>query len=285
MPGAARQLRFNEHLAAYARQLEPGVLADGMAHALLAGGKRLRPLLVLLWAERFGADAEDALDAALALELVHTYSLVHDDLPCMDDDKLRRGKPTVHVVYGEANALLVGDALLTDAFGQLAGLSRTGARRTLAALVELSAAAGARGMVNGQLLDLAGQADTVEAVRAVHRAKTGALLAACCAVGAQLGDASEEAVARARRYGAHLGAAFQAQDDLLDVEGQTDVLGKPTGSDEQRALPTLVGLLGASGCRALVEEDSAAALALLNPQQAIEQELAELTRWLVGRDR
>jgi geranylgeranyl pyrophosphate synthase len=216
---------------------------------------------------------------------VHTYSLVHDDLPCMDDDDLRRGQPTVHVVFGEANALLVGDALLTEAMGRLAALSSSPPRQVLAAVVELSAAAGVRGMVNGQVLDLAGEAATVDAVRAVHREKTGALLAAACAVGALIGGAGPDEVDRARRFGAHLGAGFQAQDDLLDVEGSTAVIGKPAGSDAERSLPTLVGLLGPTRCKMLVEEDSAAALALLDLEHPCERELGELTGWLVGRER
>jgi geranylgeranyl diphosphate synthase type II len=282
-PEEAQRLRVGEAIGEALLGAEND-LQRAMTHALLAGGKRLRPLLTCLWGERFGADPEDCLQAGLALEWLHTYSLVHDDLPCMDDDELRRGKPTVHKVFGEALAVLCGDALLTDAFGRLAALQNTEPERVLAALARLAKGAGSQGMVLGQVEDLAARARTCQAVLDVHHKKTGCLLRTASALGAILGGASADELERVERFASHLAIAFQALDDLLDATGNTESLGKPTGSDELRDLPTLVGLLGPIGCRALVEQESAAALAALDCQHPIEARLATLTRWMMDRD-
>jgi len=283
-PEEALRLRVSEALAHEWLGDTRGELGRAMTHALLAGGKRLRPMLTCLWGERFGADPDDALQAGLAVEWVHTYSLVHDDLPCMDDDDLRRGKPTVHTIFGEAMGVLCGDALLTDAFGRLAALPNTPAERCLAAVARLAKGAGSSGMVRGQVEDLAGTARTTEQVLEVHRRKTGCLLRTASALGAILGGASADELARVERFASHLAVAFQALDDLLDATGTTEALGKPVGSDQARDLPTLVGLLGPIGCRALIEEETLAALARLDTDQPAEARLAQLTEWLMRRD-
>ncbi|MFT5289395.1 MAG: farnesyl diphosphate synthase [Planctomycetota bacterium] len=233
----------------------PRPLYQAMRHALLAGGKRLRPAVVRAVCAGLGGTDESAVPAALAIELIHTYSLVHDDLPCMDDDDLRRGRPTVHVAYDEATAVLVGDALQALAFEALAGadlpLGREG-------VIVLAQAAGADGMVGGQVLDLSleaadeenRRAATREAIGDMHLRKTAALFRASAELGALAAGASEVQRAQARRYGDLLGQAFQAVDDLLDVTGDATTLGKTPGKDAQLARPTLVAALGLEGARA-----------------------------------
>jgi len=226
----------------------PDSLREACAYALMGGGKRLRPALVRLFCEAEGGTTHAAVAPALALELVHTYSLVHDDLPCMDDDDLRRGRPTCHKVYGEALAVLVGDTLLTEAFGLVSGAA-AGAAELCAVLAR---AAGAAGMVGGQVLDLtlAGSGASAEQVREVHRRKTAALLGAACELGAVAAGAPPERRAGARDYGLALGLAFQAVDDVLDVVGDAGTLGKTPGKDEALDRATTVVVLGLEGARA-----------------------------------
>jgi geranylgeranyl pyrophosphate synthase len=239
--------------------LDPGPAGfdEALRYSLFAGGKRLRPGLVRLVCAQFGGDDVQAAPAAAAIEMVHTYSLVHDDLPCMDDDDLRRGRPTCHKVYGEAVAVLVGDALLTAAFeclGQMGGERGAEATRVLAR------AAGAHGMVGGQALDLAGSGQTidVDGVRQIHQMKTAALISAACELGviAALGNVDREDPRRLamRGYGEALGLLFQAVDDVLDVTADAAVLGKTPGKDAEADKPTLVAALGLDGARAACEE-------------------------------
>jgi geranylgeranyl pyrophosphate synthase len=226
----------------------PRRLNEAMRYAIFGGGKRLRPALVRLMCAHFGGRDEDAAAAAVAIECVHTYSLVHDDLPCMDDDDLRRGRPTCHKVFGEALAVLAGDGLLTLAFQVLA---RSGAHgRDLCAI--LGQGAGPAGMVGGQVLDLAPTSGRVTRghVEEIHRLKTAALIAAAsemgaCAAGAARGDRE-----RAQAYGLALGRCFQAVDDVLDVTGDAATLGKTPGKDADLGKPTLVAALGLEGARA-----------------------------------
>ncbi len=226
----------------------PGRLGEAMAYALLGGGKRLRPVLVRLVCEALGGDARAAEAPALAIELVHTYSLVHDDLPAMDDDDLRRGRATCHVVYGEALGILVGDALQTLAFEVLARRGQPAAEL----VVSLARASGAAGMVGGQVLDLFAdqRPEGPEGVRAVHRLKTAALFGAAAEMGALAAGAAPGAVAAARDYGRALGLAFQAVDDVLDVTGDAATLGKTPGKDAALERHTLVDALGLDGARA-----------------------------------
>lgn len=229
-------------------------LYSSMRYSLLAGGKRIRPILTLEFARLAGMDWHKALPVACALELVHTYSLIHDDLPCMDDDDLRRGKPTNHKVYGETLAVLAGDALQPEAFRLiLTAPDLTAERRADCALV-LANAAGAAGMVGGQVLDTLHAPATEAALSEVHRLKTGAMISGA----AQLGCAAagEDRVLRcaAKNYAEHLGMAFQIRDDLLDVIGNADTFGKPIGSDVQEGKVTFVNLLGMDGCVSAVQK-------------------------------
>jgi geranylgeranyl diphosphate synthase type II len=251
----------------------PTALHAAMRHLLFPGGKRLRPGLALAACEAVGAPPERALPVAAAVELVHTYSLVHDDLPCMDDDDERRGRPTVHVAFGEALAVLAGDALQALAFEVLAGAGDAAPAARLAALAELAAAAGSRALVGGQADDLAFPADALEAerVEAVHLRKTAALFAAAAAGGALLGGAGPELAARIRSFGLELGAAFQIADDLLD-----------RGTNEACSL---VRCLGPGPARARAAARLARALARVEDLGERAEPLRELARYAVERDR
>ncbi|SMP51987.1 farnesyl-diphosphate synthase [Desulfonatronum zhilinae] len=245
----------------------PGVpepLLQAMEYSLLAGGKRLRPVLCLVWAEMVGARRDHVLPAAAALECIHTYSLIHDDLPAMDDDDLRRGKPSNHKRFGEALAILAGDALLTEAFGLLFSCA-VPAQRMLAAGRELARAAGAAGMVGGQVLDMqwTGGTATVEELSRMQELKTGAMIRASCVCGALLGGATEADLARAADYGTHIGRAFQITDDILDVIGDQTVLGKPVGSDQDQGKVTYPALIGLEASRDLARSHTDQALAAL----------------------
>ena len=229
---------------------EPAALVAAMRYSVLAGGKRLRPLLFLAGAESCGAERlpEDALEAAVALELLHTYSLIHDDLPCMDDDDMRRGRPTNHKVYGEAIATLAGDALLTDAFKVLARSAHNSAPPALVleTIAELAGAAGSAGMVAGQVIDLLGEgkSKTVEELEELHGKKTGALFLASVRGGARLGGASAAQIESLDAYARALGLAFQVVDDLLDVQGTPEQMGKRTQKDVERGKATYPAILG-----------------------------------------
>ena len=258
-----------------------GSLYDAMRYSLLAGGKRLRPVLTLEACRLCGGDVEKALPFAGAVEMVHTYSLIHDDLPCMDDDDLRRGRPTNHKVYGEATAVLAGDGLLTAAFeAMLAPGQALPPERIVLAAGILARAAGGAGMVGGQILDMAGEerALTLAEVEELQRLKTGALITAALEMGWAVSGGTEEQREALRRYGAALGLAFQIQDDILDVVGDEAALGKPIGSDARSGKTTFVTLKGVDGCRALVArltEQAAEALASFGGEGTELRALAE----------
>jgi geranylgeranyl diphosphate synthase type II len=225
-----------------------GTLNESMRYSLLAGGKRIRPVLTLAFSRLFGGEDEPALTAGISIEMVHTYSLIHDDLPCMDNDDLRRGKPTSHMVFGEAGAVLAGDALLTEAFSNLCRVNLPPER--LIRLVEvLSECSGAEGMVGGQILDL--DAELVppdkDGVEKIQNLKTGALIRAACQMGVICADGDREAMHAAAQFAEHLGRAFQIRDDLLDAEGSEEKLGKKTGMDGNKT--TFLSLFGAQWCR------------------------------------
>lgn len=243
-------------------------LAEAMAYSLLGGGKRLRPVLTMEFCRVSGAEPDLALPFACALEMIHTYSLIHDDLPCMDDDELRRGKPTNHVVYGEAVAVLAGDALLTRAF-ELASSSELPASQALQAIHILASQAGACGMIGGQILDMEGEKRSLsyeELVR-LQKLKTGALMRAAAQMGCVIGGASEEQRKAADRFADCLGLAFQIQDDLLDIEGDPQILGKPIGSDAASGKCTFPALIGMEACKEKVKsltEEAVAALTVFD---------------------
>ena len=247
-------------------------LRQAMRYSLEAGGKRIRPVLCMLAAEGAGGSAAEALPCALALELVHTYSLIHDDLPAMDDDDLRLGRPTNHKVFGEGAAILAGDGLLTEAFRVLAEAGDLPRERRLPAVLVLAEAAGWRGMVGGQALDLEGEALTRDGgdydlshLRLIHRLKTGALLRASLELGAIAAGAADPVRGALREAGAALGLAFQIQDDILDATATAEQLGKRVGKDQHRGKITYPALLGLPGARQALREATENALCLLQP--------------------
>jgi farnesyl diphosphate synthase len=290
--GAATQLVENR-LKSLLAQCGPGEdtrLGAAMRHALLAGGKRFRPFLVMESAALFGIDAAAAVDTAAAFECVHCYSLVHDDLPCMDDDDVRRGVPTVHKAFDEWTAILAGDALLTLAFEILARSEThpdAGVRSQL--VLALAMAAGARGMVRGQMLDLEAEKrgeptqPTLAHIRELQSLKTGALIACACEAGAILGGAAAEKRAALRRYGDAVGLAFQIADDLLDAEGDPGTVGKATGKDEAAGKATLVSLMGATKARECLIDAESQAIAALEPFGDKGAVLAEAARFAASR--
>jgi len=258
-------------------------LREAMRYSLLAGGKRLRPILTLEFCRACGGTEGDALDAACGVEMLHTYSLIHDDLPAMDNDNLRRGKPTNHVVYGEWLALLAGDALQAEAFSSVLRSGRPDRARAEAARV-LAEAAGHRGICGGQFLDLDGEGRslTEEEIGALNSGKTAALISAACQIGCICAEAYDR-VGAARDYGEALGLAFQLRDDLLDVESSTAELGKPVGSDERNRKSTLLSIRGAEYCRELVYRETERAAEILRSGFGDPGFLLWLTEELAGR--
>ena len=230
-------------------------LLESMHYSLTAGGKRIRPTLVLEFCRISGGDVEKALPVACAIEMLHTYSLIHDDLPCMDNDDLRRGKPTNHVVYGECTATLAGDALQAEAFGTIAR-SELPAENKIACVEILADAVGSDGMCAGQYLDMVGESKrlTEEELDDINSRKTGALLIAACRMGGAAAGGSGEMLEAAAHYGACVGAAFQIRDDILDVISTSEELGKPIGSDAQEHKNTYMALLGESKCMEMIEK-------------------------------
>lgn len=266
----------------------PPRLVEAMRYAALSGGKRLRPGLMLAAARLFGRDDDGVLVAAAALECIHCYSLVHDDLPAMDDDDLRRGRPTVHRAFDEATAILAGDALLTLAFDLVAD-PRVHAEACvrLAASRDLARAAGIGGMAGGQMLDLAAEHSSLGEVeiRLLQSMKTGALIRYAARTGARLADASAEDIERLTRFGEVIGLAFQLADDLLDVEGDAAALGKAAGKDAAAGKATLVALKGAAWTRAELGRLVAEAEMLLAAFGERAASLAALARFVAARDR
>ena len=225
-----------------------GQLQEAMRYSLLAGGKRVRPVLTCAFAELFGGEWEKAVPLGCALELIHSYSLIHDDLPCMDDDDLRRGKPTCHKVYGETLAVLAGDALQPEAFAILAAAEGLSAQQRIDAVAVLARAAGGDGMVAGQVLDLDGKCRSREQVELLHSLKTGAMIAAAAELGCVAANAAPEQRQAARDYAREVGLAFQIRDDMLDVIADQTEFGKPIGSDREEGKTTFVDLIGLDGC-------------------------------------
>lgn len=240
------------------------ILLEAMRYSLLAGGKRLRPILCMSFCELCGGTTETALPAAAAIEMIHTYSLIHDDLPCMDNDDYRRGRLTCHMVYGEDIATLAGDALLTAAFRYLTQTD-VPADRVLQCVTLLAQAAGEQGMVAGQILDLAGEKRPLseQELREVHRHKTGDLIRAACQMGVVLGGGNPVQFQAAGDFAMSLGMAFQIRDDLLDCVGTQEQLGKPIGSDAENGKTTFVTLFGVEKCQQLVEDETLRAIAYL----------------------
>jgi geranylgeranyl diphosphate synthase, type II len=249
-------------------QLEaPASLKSSMLYSLQAGGKRIRPLLLFATLKAFGYKPEMGIDTAAAIEMIHTYSLIHDDLPSMDDDDLRRGKPTNHKVYGEATAILAGDALLTLAFRMIGSISSefANAEVKLALINTLSEAAGAEGMVGGQVADMEGEGKklTLKELEYIHVNKTGRLFAYSVLAGAEIAQANQSVKEKLSEFAHHIGLAFQIRDDILDLEGTEEQIGKPVGSDTENEKSTYPSLLSLEGAKqALAEHISQAKQAL-----------------------
>lgn len=240
-------------------------LFEAMRYSLNAGGKRIRPILVLEFCRITGGDCDKSLPVACAIEMLHTYSLIHDDLPCMDNDDLRRGKPTNHVVYGECTATLAGDALQAEAFGTILRSALPAESRAECARI-LADAVGADGMCGGQFLDMIGENKllTADELDEINSRKTGALLIAACTMGVAAAGGNEKQSEAASRFGAAIGAAFQIRDDMLDVISTSEQLGKPIGSDAQEHKNTYMALYGAERCMKMIEKLTEVAKAALN---------------------
>ena len=244
---------------------EQGELLEAMRYSLLAGGKRIRPVLLLAFCRACGGREEDALNAACGIEMLHTYSLIHDDLPCMDNDDLRRGMPTCHKVYGETNAVLAGDALQAAAFFHVL-TSPVSADKAASMAATLAEAAGERGMCAGQYLDTRKENAVVEEsdLELIHLLKTGALLRAACVMGVQCAGGNDQQIHAAESFAEHLGMAFQIMDDVLDVVSTAEELGKTVGSDAMLGKTTFVTILGVDRCRKLVDSHTQMAIKALD---------------------
>ena len=262
---------FEDNLYEYFKEYLPQykLIFESMEYSVKNGGKRVRPLLTLLFCDACGGDVNSALPLAQAVEFIHTYSLIHDDLPCMDDDDYRRGKPSNHKVYGEAFALLAGDGLLTAAFerisqGCLEGLYDSST--AISGVSALSSLAGSRGMIGGQVVDLLNENNPeadFESLQLMDSLKTGALIEAACVLGCIAANADEDSFNAARTFAQNIGLAFQIQDDILDVTSSFEKLGKMAGSDAQNGKSTYVTLLGVEKCQELVEQLTAEAMKAL----------------------
>ena len=268
----------------------PQLVHQAMRHSVFAGGKRLRPILVIAGAEVAGAAPDAVLPAACAVELIHTYSLIHDDLPAMDDSATRRGRPTCHIVFGEAMAVLAGDALHALAFGLLvrnAEIPGVPPARVIRAIGEVTHGIGTAGMVGGQVLDLlaVGGALSRDSVCEIHRLKTGSLVRASLLVGGILGGASPADLVVLDRYGEHLGLAFQIVDDILDVVGEAEKLGKDTGGDATSAKVTFPSVFGLARSRELAAEATRQATLASEPLGERGQRLRDLAEFLQDRER
>lgn len=259
-----------------------GTLRKAMRYSVLAGGKRVRPVLTLAFCDALGGDWRKALPFACALELVHTYSLIHDDLPCMDDDDFRRGKPTCHKVFGETMAVLAGDALQPEAFHLIASAPDMTDRQRLDAVLVLAQACGGDGMVAGQVLDVEGQCTVESEVKLLHSLKTGAMICAAAELGCIAAGGSAEVCAKAVEYSKHIGLAFQVRDDMLDVIADETEFGKPVGSDREEGKVTFVDLLGLEQCAAVVEQETVLAQNALDDFVNAEF-LNTFARWLADR--
>ena len=264
----------------------PDSLKDSMHYSLQAGGKRIRPILLLaVLHEMSGEEHPDALKVAAAIEMIHTYSLIHDDLPSMDDDDLRRGMPTNHKVFGEAVAILAGDALLTYSFGIVARLQHVSSDDKVRLIDLMSVSSGAEGMVGGQILDIEGEEKklTLEELEQVHRLKTGALLTYSILAGGILAQASNEEIIALSRFGEHLGLAFQIQDDILDVTGTSQELGKTAGKDETSEKSTYPGLLTLPKAKEKLDFHASEAIKALESLEGEKSLLLQLTQLIVQR--
>ncbi|PGS84686.1 farnesyl-diphosphate synthase [Bacillus thuringiensis] len=278
-----------EKLVSYANELQcPNVLREAMAYSLEAGGKRLRPLLLFATLQAFGKERNLGIGAACALEMIHTYSLVHDDLPCMDDDDLRRGKPTNHKVFGEAMAVLAGDGLLTYAFQVIMAYEQKeiSAEKKVRLVLELAKAAGPEGMVGGQVADMEaeGKRLTIDELEYIHKHKTGKLLEFAVLAGTILSDATEEQEEKLLTFAKYIGLAFQIRDDILDVEGTEEEIGKPIGSDLSNEKSTYTTLFTVDRAKDILEETIAEAKGAISSLQLQDEYLLSICDLIAKRN-
>ncbi|MBL8237005.1 MAG: polyprenyl synthetase family protein [Bryobacterales bacterium] len=285
---AARIARVEAALERWvpAETVPPQTIHRAMRYSLFAGGKRIRPVLCIGAAEALGSTPHGIEDAACTLEMIHTYSLIHDDLPALDNDDLRRGRPTNHVVFGEAMAILAGDSLLTLAFEVLGKLPRADDITRARLVAELATASGTvGGMIGGQVHDIEGerQTPTAELLEAIHRAKTGALLRASVRMGAIYAGATPDQLDALSRYGEHTGLAFQIVDDILDVEESSETLGKTAGKDQAQQKITFPAVYGLAQSKVMAEQERLAAHRALEPFGEAAAPLAELADFIVKR--
>jgi geranylgeranyl diphosphate synthase, type II len=264
-------------------------IVDAMTYSLMANGKRLRPILCIAAAEAVGGQTADALPAACALEMIHTYSLIHDDLPAMDDDNLRRGKPTCHIAFDEATAVLAGDALLTFAFQTISQNleSKSDPKKEMRSIAIIAKAAGHEGMISGQMLDMVSEGQKIDltALKKMHRLKTGALIEASLASGAVMGGGTDDDITRLSSYGQHIGLAFQVVDDILNVEGDPSALGKAVGSDAARQKCTYPSLMGLDASKAYAQDLIKRALHVLAAFDKKADPLRAIARYVIERRR
>ena len=255
---------------------------EAMAYSVFAGGKRLRPVLLLEACKICGGSEADAMPFACAMEMIHTYSLIHDDLPAMDNDDLRRGRPTSHIKFGEATAILAGDSLLNKAFETMA---RSKSGNALKAISIIADSSGTEGMIGGQIVDMESEGKDIdlETLRYLHSLKTGAIIRSACVAGAVLGGGDEAAIKALDEFAINLGIAFQIRDDILDVTGTEAELGKPIGSDNEQGKNTYVSLMGLEKSEELVTEYSAKAKNALEPFGEKAEFLLALTDYLIDR--
>lgn len=284
-----RKQAIEDYLFTYVQELTiPEDLKSSMLYSLKAGGKRLRPVLVLALLNAYGKNEEDGIPVGCAVEMIHTYSLIHDDLPCMDDDDLRRGKPTNHKVYGEATAVLAGDALLTESFRLITSQLSSGvsADKKLRIVDELVKSAGALGMVGGQFDDMEAEQKQVSLaeLESIHARKTGKLLTFSVAAGAMPAGASDDDIEKLREFSYHIGIAFQIRDDILDLEGSEEKIGKRVGSDTANEKSTYPSLLTLSGAKEKLHEHITRAKEIVSNLQLEQQLLHDLCDLIASRD-
>ncbi|PRS75144.1 farnesyl-diphosphate synthase [Bacillus sp. GBSW2] len=284
-----RKQAIEDYLFTYVQELTiPEDLKSSMLYSLKAGGKRLRPVLVLALLHAYGKNEEDGIPVGCAVEMIHTYSLIHDDLPCMDDDDLRRGKPTNHKVYGEATAVLAGDALLTESFRLITSQlsSSVSADQKLRIVDELVKSAGALGMVGGQFDDMEAEQKQVSLaeLESIHARKTGKLLTFSVAAGAMLAGALDDDIEKLREFSYHIGIAFQIRDDILDLEGSEEKIGKRVGSDTANEKSTYPSLLTLSGAKKKLHEHITRAKEIVSNLQLEQQLLHDLCDLIASRD-
>lgn len=262
-----------------------GSIYDAMKYSLFAGGKRLRPILMLKMNEMLGGSREEVMPFACALEMIHTYSLIHDDLPAMDNDDMRRGVPTCHIKFGEATAILAGDALLNKAFEIVSRYSGEYPERAMRAINMLSVSSGTEGMIGGQIIDMENEGKDIEIdlLKKLHLMKTGAIIRSACTIGVLMAGGTEEQIKAVDEFAINLGTAFQIRDDILDVIADEEELGKPVGSDAENNKNTYIKLFGLERSKELVEEYSQKAKSALNMFGEKAEFILRLSDYLVNR--